>query len=187
MERLIFAFWSASCAFFNASRGAESSICTIVALCFTQSPALRETRDTTPEPYAAMQSDISCMLSPEMYEQFVVPELDLVGRAFGNVWYHLDGQDAFQHLPRLLSLPYLRVVQFTPRADTAPNGPAHLDLYRKIQAAGKIVHIALPPENVEPLVRQLDPGLLCLDTGCRSIAEGEALLEAARRWTAAGK
>jgi hypothetical protein len=45
--------------------------------------------------------------------------------AYGALWYHLDGGDARQHLPRLLSLPYLRVVQYTPAPCEPPNGPGH--------------------------------------------------------------
>ncbi len=138
-----------------------------------------------PEPFVSIQSDLSCMISPEMFERFVMPELDLAGREFGHVWYHLDGQSAFQHRDRLLSLPYLKVMQFEPMAGTPPNGPAHLDLYRRIQAAGKIVHIGLPKENVEPLIKALDPALLCLDTHCASIREADELLAAACRWTKA--
>lgn len=137
-----------------------------------------------PEPFMVMQSDISCMISPTMFESFVVPDLDRVGRE-GAVWYHLDGQSAFQHLPRLLSLPYLKVVQFTAMAGTAPNGPEYLDLYRRIQAADKIVHIQAPKENIEPLVRELNPGRLMIETACNSVAEAEQLLESAKRWTRA--
>lgn len=139
-----------------------------------------------PEPFLATQSDISCMLSPEMFQTFIVPELDLLGRQFGSVWYHLDGQTALQHLPRLLSLPYIKVIQFTPMAGTPFNGPDHLELYRNIQAAGKIVHILTPVQNVEPLCRGLDPGRLCMDVQCRSVQDANGLLEAAVRWTARG-
>lgn len=136
-----------------------------------------------PEPYVSTQSDISCMISTSMFDEFIVPELDLIGQAFRNVWYHLDGQSAFRHLPRLLSLPYLKVIQFVPEAGTPPNGPAHLDLYRKIQAAGKIVHIQVPSDNVEALCRALDPARLCIDTRCDSGREADALLANAERWT----
>ncbi|MDD4890615.1 MAG: hypothetical protein PHU85_11890 [Phycisphaerae bacterium] len=135
-----------------------------------------------PEPFTTTQSDVSCMLSPAMFERFVVPELDVYGQEHGALWYHLDGGNARQHLPRLLSLPYLRVVQYTPAPGEPPNGPGHLDLYRQIQAAGRIVHISLPWQNVEPLVRQLDPGLLMLDTGCSNRDEGERLLEQSATW-----
>lgn len=139
-----------------------------------------------PEPYNTLQSDVSCMLSPEMFERFVVPELDVHGREFGALWYHLDGGDARQHLPRLLTLPYLRVVQYTPAPCEQPNGPAHLEMYKTIQAAGRIVHIQAPVQNVEPLVRELDPALLMLDTWCSTPADGERLLERSVEWTRGG-
>lgn len=135
-----------------------------------------------PEPFISTQSDVSCMLSPDMFEQFIVPELDIYGEAFSTMWYHLDGGDARQHLPRLLSLPYLRVVQYVPAPCEPPNGPEHLDLYRQIQASGRIVHIQVSKEYVEPLSRALDPTLLMLETRCNNVSEGEALLEAARHW-----
>ena len=49
-----------------------------------------------------------------MFEQFIVPELEICGEEDGAIWYHLDGRDARHHLPRLLSLPTLRVVQYVP-------------------------------------------------------------------------
>jgi hypothetical protein len=122
------------------------------------------------------------MLSPEMFEWFIVPELEICGGEFGAMWYHLDGADARHHLPRLLSLPYLRVVQYVPAPREPPNGPGHLDLYREIQAAGRIVHIDAAPEYVEPLYRALDPALLFVQTRCNNIAEGQALLDAAKHW-----
>jgi len=135
-----------------------------------------------PEPFLRTQSDVSCMLSPDMYDRLVVPELDVYGHEHGALWYHLDGGDARQHLPRLLSLPYLRVVQYTPAPNEPPNGPGHLDLYRAIQKAGRIVHIDVPPQHVEPLLRELDPSRLMLQTRCRSRDEGERLLEQSAVW-----
>ncbi len=133
-----------------------------------------------PQPFASTQSDVSCMLSPEMFDSFVLPELELIGAEHGALWYHLDGGDAKQHLPRLLSLPFLRVVQYVPAPCEPPNGPGHLEMYRLIQAAGKIVHIDVPHETVQPLLRELDPSLLLLQTECNSIDEGEALLKMAQ-------
>lgn len=135
-----------------------------------------------PEPYIGTQSDVSCMLSPEMFDRFVVPELDVYGEEFGALWYHLDGGNARQHLPRLLSLPYLRVIQYVPAPCEPPNGPDHLEMYRCIQSAGRIVHIELPWQHVEPLVRELDPALLMLDTWCPSREEGEQLLARCVKW-----
>lgn len=135
-----------------------------------------------PEPFISSQSDVSCMLSPAMYERFMMPELEILGQLHGALWYHLDGGDARQHLPRLLSLPYLRVVQYTPAPSEPPNGPAHLEMYRLIQQAGKIVHIQLPAENIKPLLRELDPAQLMLDTYCPTSDEGEQLLKSCVKW-----
>ena len=117
-----------------------------------------------------------------MFDDFILPELELYGEEFGALWYHLDGGNARQHLPRLLSLPYLRVVQYTPAPGEPDNGPAHLEMYRAIQAAGKIVHVSLPAQNVEPLLRELDPARVMLDTSCPSVEEGRRLLEASASW-----
>ena len=135
-----------------------------------------------PEPFMSTQSDVSCMISPADYDTFIVPELEAYGEASGAMWYHLDGADARQHLPSLLSLPFLRVLQYTPAPWEEPNGPAHLEMYARAQAAGKILHLSLPAENVEPLVRQLNPAYLHLQTGCATVEDGERLLEAAKGW-----
>ncbi|MEI7437261.1 MAG: hypothetical protein WCL16_10715 [bacterium] len=140
-----------------------------------------------PTEYIGTQSDLSCMLSPDHFEQFVVPELDLYGKAFGAMWYHLDGGDAVHHLPRLLSLPYMRAIQYVPHPGEPLNGVAHLPMYRKIQEAGRIVHIEVTMDQVEPLCRALDPSLLMLDVSWMFKTTGEAqdLLESAKRWTSA--
>jgi hypothetical protein len=136
-----------------------------------------------PEPFATVQSDVSCMLSPEMFDTFVLPELELNAAERGPLWFHLDGGDARQHLPRLLSLPFLKVLQYTPAPCEPSNGPDHLEMYERVQAAGKIVHIQVPLGAVEPLVRALDPSRLMLQTTCPSRDEGERLLEQMVEWT----
>lgn len=130
-----------------------------------------------PEPYFATQSDVSCMISPEMFERFVVPELETMGRERGGMWYHLDGRDAKQHLPRLLSLPFMRVIQYVAVPSEPPNGMGQLELYRTIQAAGRIVHVVVAPDQVAPLMNALDPALLLLQTWAKTPEEGKALLD----------
>ena len=57
-------------------------------------------------------------------------------------------------------------------------GPAlhHLDFYREIQRAGKIVHVQVQKNDIAELVRKLDPDLMVLDTRCDSIEEGKEIL-----------
>jgi hypothetical protein len=56
-------------------------------------------------------------------------------------------------------------------------------MYKRIQAAGKLVHIEVPLPAVEPLVRALDPSRLMLQTSCSNREEGESLLMQMERWT----
>jgi len=40
----------------------------------------------------ATQSDMSCMISGAMFDEYVVPEPNLLGDRYGLIWYHLDGR-----------------------------------------------------------------------------------------------
>lgn len=135
-----------------------------------------------PEPFMRTQSDVSCMLSPEMFETFILPELEIYGKVFP-LWYHLDGGNAKQHLPILLSLPYLKVLQYVPMPSEPPNGIRHLDFYRQVQNAGKIVHIEVAAENItEEFIKELDPSRILITTSCKSPEDAEALLYKVEKW-----
>ncbi len=134
-----------------------------------------------PQPYLSAQSDVSCMISPEMFERFVAPELESIGNEYGGMWYHLDGRDAKQHLPRLLSFPFMRVIQYVAVPNEPPNGMGQLELYRTIQKAGRIVHVCVEPDQVMPLMNALDPALLLLQTWASTPEEGRKLLDALPR------
>ncbi|MCC7491088.1 MAG: hypothetical protein IT204_01995 [Fimbriimonadaceae bacterium] len=122
-----------------------------------------------------LQSDLSCMLSPELFEFYVVPELEELTAWAGSAVYHLDGPGALQHLDRLLSLPRVHAIQWTPGTGQA-GGLAWLELYQRIQAAGKGLVISLPFDEVEAACRILRPEGLFILTGAASPAEGEELL-----------
>lgn len=131
-----------------------------------------------PEPYMSTQSDVSCMISPQMFQRFVVPELDALG-SNGPIWYHLDGGDARQHLDTLLSLPYLKVIQYVPAPFEAENGPEHAAFYRRIQERGRIVHVQVRFDLVLELLKQVDPHRICILTGAPSKKAAEELLKQA--------
>jgi hypothetical protein len=137
-----------------------------------------------PEEFVAIQSDVSCMVSPEMFDRFILPELVAYGADAGALWYHLDGGNAKQHLPSLLGIESLRVVQYVASPCEPRNGIEHLDLYKTIQDSGRIVHIGVPKNKIEELCRcpALDPSRLVIETTVESPAEGEDLLAAAKRW-----
>jgi hypothetical protein len=128
------------------------------------------------------QSDMSCMISGAMFDQYVLPELDRLGERYGEVWYHLDGPGAVRHLPRLLSRPYIKAIQYVPGDGAEPNGPAWLDLYREVQAAGRCLDLDVPAEHVEFLVRRLRPEGVMLRTREDSPERADELLHLAGGW-----
>lgn len=125
-----------------------------------------------------MQSDVSCMMSPAMFGEFVAPELEELSGWLEGATYHLDGPGALQHLDRLLAIKRLHAIQWTPGTGT-PGGLYWLDLYKRIQAGGKGVVIYLPYDEVETAVRELKPEGLFILTSAPSVDAAEALLERA--------
>ncbi len=130
------------------------------------------------------QSDMSCMISSEMFERYVMCDLDLLGERHDFVWYHLDGWDAVRHLPALLSRSYMKAIQYVSAAGQPPNGPHFMDLYRQVQAAGRCLDLEAPWENVPFLIRRLRPQGLILRTWAPSLDAANELLAQAPGWTA---
>jgi len=129
-----------------------------------------------------IQCDFSCMISPAHFNEFVAPELEALCSWLDHVTYHLDGPGALQHLDRLLAMPDLDGIQWTPGAG-APSAVHWLPMLKKVQQAGKILHLHDDMANAETILRELSPrGLMLSVSGCRSEAEARQLLGQAKRW-----
>jgi len=137
----------------------------------------------SPDRFYAPQSDISCMLSEEMFERFIVPEIEDLCKTWRNVFYHLDGPEALHHLDRLLSLDCISGIQWVPGAGV-PSGWRHWRrLYEKIAAAGKIAWVPCAPAEVREVIRAVPPARLIISVHAPSREEGEELLKSAVKWT----
>lgn len=122
-----------------------------------------------------IQCDFSAMISPEMFEHFVAPEISAQARHLDHSLYHLDGRDAARHLDIILKIPELTGIQW----QKGINGGATLDwipLLKRIQKGGKLVFIDTEPQNVEQLCRQLAPEGLLVATACATEAESRELI-----------
>lgn len=134
-------------------------------------------------PSIDLQSDFSCMISPEMFKEHFLPSIEKQTQLVERTIYHLDGPDAVRHLDCLLELPELDGIQWVPGAG-AKTAIAWIPLLRRIQDAGKLV-VAYPAvENVETLLKELQPEGLMLFTSCGSEEEAKALLRSVETWTA---
>ncbi|MFI5384613.1 MAG: hypothetical protein ACHQ50_00680 [Fimbriimonadales bacterium] len=109
---------------------------------------------------AKVQCDASAMISPAMFQQFVVPALTEQCEWLDYSMYHLDGTQAIQHLDALLEIEALDAIEWTPQAGIERGGdPRWYDLYRRIRAAGKSVQaVDVEPEQVGPLLDAVGPG-----------------------------
>ena len=117
------------------------------------------------------QCDMSVMISPEMFRDFVVPELTDIYNHVDYGIYHLDGPEQIRHLDELLKIEKLHLIQWVPGARM--NNPGHgdplnwLDLFRRIQETGKKVLVYCPPERVRPLLNKIARDRVFLSVGCQ--------------------
>lgn len=106
------------------------------------------------EPYYMLQCDFCYMISPEMFDEFVKPELVASCRKLGNAFYHLDGIGQLPHLDSLLAIEELKGIQWVP-GDGQPGCAAWPEVYRKIRDAGKRTQLWGDPATLNALADQL--------------------------------
>jgi len=92
------------------------------------------------EPYYMLQCDFCYMIGPDMFDEFVKPELAATCKRLVNPFYHLDGPGQLPHLDSLLAIDELKGVQWVPGAG-APDVSHWPEVYRKIRDAGKLIQV----------------------------------------------
>ncbi len=108
-----------------------------------------------------VQCDFGIMLSPAMYEQFVLPDLRRMTEYFEFSCYHLDGTPQIRFLDLLTSLPRLNAIQWNPEPP-APPPLAWLEFFREVRRRQRSLWIACDAETAVELTRQLGPDGLML-------------------------
>jgi len=117
------------------------------------------------------QCDMSVMISPDMFREFVVPELTDIFNHVDHGIYHLDGLEQMRHVDALLSIAKLHLIQFAP--GTKMSNPNHGDPLNwiaplnRIQEGGKKVLVYCPPERVRPLLDKIARDRVVLVVNCR--------------------
>lgn len=131
-----------------------------------------------------VSSDFSCLVSQEQYEEFVAGGIEAEIDFLQDSIYHLDGAGALHHLDRILRMERLDGVQWVQGAG-APPAREWLEVYKKIQAAGKRIQANCEPADIEPICRELNPEGVQLVCYASSEEEARELLEIGRKATAA--
>ena len=113
----------------------------------------------SPGKHSVLQCDFAHMVSPEMFEEMVIPYLKKQCDYLDETIYHLDGKGQLVHLDSLLNLPGLNGIQWSVPVSGVdpPYDSLHwLPYFRRIQDAGKILQIInVEPRNVNSLVNSL--------------------------------
>ena len=107
-----------------------------------------------PGRYYMLQSDFSYMISPDMFERFVLPDLVACCEHLDHAFYHLDGKGQIPHLNMLLSLDQLHGIQWIP-GDGQPPAEAWLPLLKRIRDGGKLCQVYATSTTVRTVVREL--------------------------------
>ncbi len=110
---------------------------------------------------AKFQCDFSAMISPAMFNDFMAPVLREMCERVSHSMYHWDGPGALPHHDRLLSIPRLTMLQWTPGAGVEPTHHKRWwPLYHKSLAAGKKLYVSCDTlEDLKAMKREFGPKL----------------------------
>ena len=127
-------------------------------------------------------NDFSIMISPATFEDVFLPGIARECRFLDRTIYHLDGPGALRHLDNLLAIPELDALQFVPGAG---NEGYHrwVEVYQKVQAAGKGVQVSCSLHELDHIMDTLDPhGLYLAVRDVPSREAAEAMLRDLTSW-----
>ena len=130
--------------------------------------------------HAQVQCDLGAMISRDLVEKFFLNELREACRFLEYSLYHLDGIEQKRFLDLILSVPELKMIQWT-SVDGQPPALASIESLRAIQAAGKGLLLNLPAVYVKDVLEQLSPKGLYIVTTAPDESSAKALVDLAFR------
>jgi len=132
--------------------------------------------------FLCSQADVAAAISPQMFEDIVLPELDWQAERFGCLmYYHTCGY--LQHQDLCLSRPYMRVIQYSRNPREPCHTPEHVAFFRKAQESGRCLDLgSATVDDAEFLIRHLRPEGLFVSIRVATIAEADEILDKATKW-----
>jgi hypothetical protein len=137
---------------------------------------------------AKVQCDAAAMISRDMFEEFVAPELVRQCAQLDYAMFHLDGTQAIQHLGRLLEIDELDAIEFTAQVGVETGGNSRWwPLYKRILEAGKSVQVLdVRPDELAPLLNAIGTrGVYIHVAGARTGAQLDDLEAVVARYRSA--
>jgi 5-methyltetrahydrofolate--homocysteine methyltransferase len=94
------------------------------------------------------------MISPKMFERFVLPELEASCNKMDFATYHMDGKGQIKHLDMLLGIEQLKGIQWVP-GDGNPPAEEWLHVLGKIRKANKLVQVTVSSQGALAITKAL--------------------------------
>jgi len=108
--------------------------------------------------------DIGSLISPEQFEEFVLPVLKNEVKPMTHNVFHLDGVGVAKHLDFILQIPEITAIQWVQGMGKDTAIMQWVPLIKKIQASGKSVVVDLQVSELESFMREVKPNgiFLCI-------------------------
>jgi hypothetical protein len=142
--------------------------------------------------WCKVESESSVLISPDMFDEFVLPALQRQVDYLDKSTFNLDGYDNARFLPGVLRLNGLHSVAWgpAPKYDSTTGAvtrdfttPQSIAICKAIQAAGKkLILQSVPPDQVATLFSQLAPDGVFIFTSCADKAQADDLALYFRGW-----
>lgn len=109
--------------------------------------------------------DFATMISPEHFNEFVLPVIQDEVKIMDHNVFHLDGKGVANHIDVLLELPEINAIQWVQGMGADLPIMQWVPFIKKIQAAGKSLVVDLQLSELESFMAEVDPKgiLLCID------------------------
>lgn len=136
-----------------------------------------------PGKHMQLQCDLSVMLSPDLYREFIMEELISTSEWLDRSIYHMDGIEQIRHLDMILSVPGINMIQWVPVAGQPPITDFFPEISR-IQAAGRGLVLQLKKKELAPVLENLSPkGLMIEIMDAESKEEADEIVKYAEKHT----
>ncbi len=129
-----------------------------------------------------IQCDFLALVGPDIARRYILPALEEEAAYLDACAFHYDGPECLVHLPDILALPGIQVIQWVSGARNKPM-IEWMDLFKEIQAAGKGLWISTNPEELKIYMKELRPEGVYYQMSASSPDEGEKILEWMRKNT----
>jgi 5-methyltetrahydrofolate--homocysteine methyltransferase len=102
-----------------------------------------------------LQCDFSYMISPEMFERFVMPDLAACCAHLDHGFFHQDGPGQIVHTDLLISLKDLDGIQWQPGAGQPLSGQGWLEHLKHIKDGGKLMQLYVDAEGTLTIAKEI--------------------------------